>query len=290
MAGTDGARFHAVLFDFHNTLFHFLSDATWLLAGADACGMPMTAPRAQALAVRIDDARRLPDVVALEREQDLSPRSHRRAVATWLRLAGLPGPLADALYEQLVAPASWQPFADAAPVLRELRRAGIAVGVLSNTGWDLRDTFTHHGLQQYVSEFTLSCELGMRKPDSSIFRHACDALGADRRLTLMVGDNPGTDGGCVTAGLSCYLLALPCDDVQRGLSAVLRLVGVTADLAALPVAASTRDSLPSCGNLLTWLALVRFLSGVSPRTFYFLVTPEVSSDCDFSPAAIVPRV
>lgn len=228
MASSGGAGIHAVLFDFHNTLFHFLSDAVWLKVSADACGMPITGPQAEALAIRINNARRLPDVVALERTQDLSPQAHRQATAVWLRLAGLPNTLADALYEQLVAPASWQPFADVAPVLRELHRAGIAVGVLSNTGWDLRDSFVQHGLLKYVSEFTLSCEIGLRKPDSAIFRHACAALGADPRVTLMVGDNPGTDGGCVAAGLSGYLIASPRDDLSRGLAAVLRLVGVTA--------------------------------------------------------------
>jgi len=168
--------------------------------------------------------------MAMGREQDLSPQAHRRATARWLRMAGVPGALADALYEELTAPASWQPFADTAPVLRALHRADVAVGVLSNTGWDLRDSFARHGLAKYVNEFTLSCEMGLRKPDIAIFRHACATLGADPRVTLMVGDNPGTDGGCVKAGLSGYLLAPPRDDLPRGLSAVLRLVGVTAEM------------------------------------------------------------
>lgn len=229
MVSPNGADFQAVLFDFHNTLFHFLGDAAWLRAGAHACGMPLTGSQAERLAVRIDSARRRPDVMAMEREQDLSPQAHRRATALWLRLAGVPGVLADTLYEQLIAPASWQPFADAAPVLRALHRADVAVGVLSNTGWDLRDSFARHGLTKYVSEFTLSCETGLRKPDIAIFRHACAALDADPRVTLMVGDNPGTDGGCVAAGLSGYLMPPPRDDLPRGLSAVLRLVGVTVE-------------------------------------------------------------
>lgn len=228
MMNHESAGFKAILFDFHNTLFRFPSDAAWVRASADACGIPMTGSQAEALAVRIDKARLLPEVVTLEQEHDLSPQAHRRATTLWLRLAGLPGPLVDALYGHLVAPASWQPFADAEPALRELRHMGIAVGVLSNTGWDLRETFAYHGLRKYVKEFTLSCEIGLRKPDSSIFRLACANLGVDPRLTLMIGDNPSTDGGCVDAGLSGYLMPPPRDGQLRGLSAVLRLVGVTA--------------------------------------------------------------
>jgi HAD superfamily hydrolase (TIGR01549 family) len=228
MVNRKSVGFEAVLFDFHNTLFRFQSDATWIRASADTYGMPMTDSQAASLAVRIDNARRLPEVVALEREHDLSPQAHRRSTTVWLRLAGLPSQLVDALYERLVAAMSWQPFADVEPVLRELRHIGIAVGVLSNTGWNLRETFAYHRLRNYVDEFTLSCETGLRKPDSAIFRHACASLSADPFRTLMIGDNPGTDGGCVTAGLSGYLLPPPRAGQLRGLAAVLRLVGVTA--------------------------------------------------------------
>jgi FMN phosphatase YigB (HAD superfamily) len=217
----------AVLFDYHDTLFRFEGDAAWLRGGADACGMVITDPQVRALALRIDEARRRPEVLAANQECDLSQQAHRWATTGWLRLAGLPGPLVDALYERLVRPACWRPFTDSAPVIRRLCQAGIAVGVLSNTGWNLRETFAHYGLGQYVTAFTLSCEIGLQKPDSEIFRRACAELGADPHATLMVGDNPGTDGGCVAAGLSGYLLPPPGDGEVRGLSAVLRLADVT---------------------------------------------------------------
>jgi FMN phosphatase YigB (HAD superfamily) len=217
----------AVLFDYHDTLFRFEGDDVWLRAGAHACGMTMTDPQVRALAVRIDEARRLPEVLTMGQGRDLSPEAHRRATTGWLRLAGLAEPLVDALYERLVTPVCWQPFADAAPVIRGLCHVGIAVGVLSNTGWDLRETFVHYGLRQYVTAFTLSSEIGLQKPASAIFKRACADLGADPGATLMVGDNPGTDGGCVAAGLPAYLMPPVRDSQVRGLSAVLRLADVT---------------------------------------------------------------
>ena len=226
MASHATASFEAVLFDFHDTLFRFPDDAAWLRAGTAACGWPLDEAQAAVLAGQLARARRLPEVASARRAQDLSPQAHRGATARWLRLAGLPDPLAGAMYEYLVAPDSWQPFADTAPVLRALRDAGIAVGVLSNTGWDLRGTFAHQGLLECVGDFALSCELGLQKPDGAIFERACARLAVHPRRTLMVGDNPQTDGGCVTAGLPGYLLPGRSGAERRGLSAVLRLVGV----------------------------------------------------------------
>lgn len=217
----------AVLFDYHDTLFRFEGDEAWLRAGTDICAMAMTDEQVRALAIRIDEARRLPEVLAMGKESDLSPEAHRWATTGWLRLAGLPRSLVDTLYGRLVTPVCWQPFTDAARVIRRLCIAGITVGVVSNTGWDLRDTFAYYGLRRYVTAFTLSCELGLQKPDSEIFKHACAELGAKPDTALMVGDNPDTDGGCVTAGLSGYLLPPYGDGQVRGLSAVLRLAGVT---------------------------------------------------------------
>jgi FMN phosphatase YigB (HAD superfamily) len=181
----------AVLFDYHDTLFRFEGDAAWLRAGADACRMAITDSELRALALRIDEARRLPEVVAMDSERDLSQAAHRRATTEWLRLAGLPGPLADALYERLMSPACWQPFTDTEPVIRRLCQAGIAVGVLSNTGWNLRETFAHYGLRHYVAAFTLSCEVGDATPCGGPADGRADIIPPKRRPTA----EPGTAGG-----------------------------------------------------------------------------------------------
>ncbi|MFC0105650.1 HAD family hydrolase [Kibdelosporangium aridum] len=144
-------------------------------------------------------------------------------MTSWLRLAGLSEPLIEALYARLVTPDCWFPYADVTRVLSRLAGAGVPVGVLSNTGWDLRDTFERYELRQHVTSFTLSCELGLEKPDPELFLAACASLGAAPERTLMVGDNPATDGGCVAAGLIGYLVPSGAD---HGLGAVLRIAGV----------------------------------------------------------------
>jgi FMN phosphatase YigB (HAD superfamily) len=213
----------AVLFDFHQTLFDFEGDEPWLCHAAEACGQPLSPERARALATRIDQARGWPEVLALGGHRDRSPAAHRSFITSWLRLAGLPEPLVDALYARLVTPDCWFPYPDVPHVLSELAGAGVPVGVLSNTGWDLRPTFDRYDLGRHVRSHTLSCELGLEKPDSALFLAGCASLGAEPERTLMVGDNPATDGGCVAAGLTAYLVP---PGAGRGLGAVLRIAGV----------------------------------------------------------------
>jgi HAD superfamily hydrolase (TIGR01509 family) len=130
--------------------------------------------------------------------------------------------LPEAIYERMLRPDGWLPYADTAPVLRELRSAGIPVGVVSNIGFDIRPMFEAWDLAGLVDAWTLSYEVGRCKPDPAIFQRACAALGVDPERTLMVGDTPD-DAGAVRAG--CMALVLPPVDTggTRGLAAVLAL-------------------------------------------------------------------
>jgi FMN phosphatase YigB (HAD superfamily) len=58
-----------------------------------------------------------------------------------------------------------------------------------------------------------------------MFLTACTDLGADPRRTLMVGDNPARDGGAVACNLRVLLLPAEPKVGERGLDAVLRLIG-----------------------------------------------------------------
>ncbi|MFE7029775.1 HAD family hydrolase [Streptomyces sp. NPDC057621] len=132
----------------------------------------------------------------------------------------------DALYAQLQAPEHWVPYADTRSTLARLTEAGIALGVVSDVGWDLRATFAHHGLDRHFSSWVHSYAHETEKPDPVLFAHACRELGVDPAETLMVGDHPAKDGGAAGAGLRAYVLpagAVP--GAPRGLDAVLRLAG-----------------------------------------------------------------
>jgi putative hydrolase of the HAD superfamily len=121
-----------------------------------------------------------------------------------------------------MTPAAWRPYPDAVEVLNELKRRGLAVGLISNIGWDLRPVFRTHGLDATVDAFVLSYEHGIQKPSPALFRIACDALGQDPQNVLMVGDDRSADGGAAAIGCAVHFVDhLPVDRRPDGLRPVL---------------------------------------------------------------------
>jgi HAD superfamily hydrolase (TIGR01662 family) len=96
-------------------------------------------------------------------------------------------------------------YEDAAPVLRELRRRGLRIGLVSNTSRDLGrfvDTFSLD-----VDAWIASGFHGMVKPSPSIFRAVLEALDTEPGRAAMVGDSPADDvGGARAIGMRAFLL------------------------------------------------------------------------------------
>jgi HAD superfamily hydrolase (TIGR01493 family) len=212
----------AVLVDFSNTLFHMVEARTWLARVAAATGRDLDL---DAVLTEVEQTAAHPDVVAAQHGRDLSDAAHRAAMHAWFsRVPALAG-AEDAAVDVLRAPDAWVPYPDTAEVLAALAARDVPVGVVSDIGWDIRVHARHAGIEHLVGSWTLSCELGIEKPDPAVFRAACESLGVDPRATLMVGDNPARDGGAV--GVGCRVLLLPAEHRlgERGLRAVLDLVG-----------------------------------------------------------------
>jgi HAD superfamily hydrolase (TIGR01549 family) len=224
----------AVLFDFHGTLAQVEDPVAWVLAAAAACGARLDRGPATVLADRLVMAGRAggpvphrvpPHLAEHWADRDLYAHSHR---AAYTGLAAtvhtdVEG-LADALYDRLLGPDGWLPYADTEATLRTLHEAGVKVGVVSNIGFDIRPHFAAWGIDGLIDAFALSYELGRTKPDPAIFLRACGMLGADPERTLMVGDS-AADAGAVQAG--CAALVLPAAEAGRhnGLGATLALAG-----------------------------------------------------------------
>ncbi|MFD6284883.1 HAD-IA family hydrolase [Streptomyces sp. NPDC060205] len=215
----------AVLFDFGGTLFQMGSYADRIRS---ALGRPVGEREMDEVLNGLEKGLTDPDVVEAQRGRDVSSRAHRHAFTTWYASVPELAPYADALYAQLQAPGHWVPYADTRSTLARLTDAGIALGVVSDVGWDLRATFAHHGLDQHFSSWVHSYAHDTEKPDPALFAHACRELGAAPAETLMVGDHPAKDGGAAGAGLRAYVLpAGAAPGAVRGLDAVLRLAGVS---------------------------------------------------------------
>jgi putative hydrolase of the HAD superfamily len=96
-------------------------------------------------------------------------------------------------------------YDDALPVLDVLRRLGLKLGLVSNTGRDLDEFIAHHGLE--VDAALASRAHGKTKPDPTIFRAVLQALGVDAREAAMIGDSIEDDvEGARALGMRAFLL------------------------------------------------------------------------------------
>ena len=162
----------------------------------------------------------------LAKGRDLSPEAHRAAwTALYSGADDLAPGIGTLLYDWEVSAERWQAFPDTLPTLAALRAARVGLGVVSDTGWDIRPILELHGCLEWFGAIVLSYEHGVAKPAASLFLSGCDSLGVRPDETLMVGDNPLTDGGAADAGLTALILPLPdpIADGRRGLWPATRL-------------------------------------------------------------------
>jgi len=226
----------AVLFDFSGTLFRIESTESWLRAVLADSEVTLAEPELIRAAKELEAVGALPggalpsgpvpdDVAPRWGIRDQSSELHRSAYTGVSRQVTLPDPeLHDRLYDRHMAPAAWRPYPDTAEVLGALRERGVAVGVVSNIGWDLRPVFRAHGLDDLVDAYVLSYEHGIQKPDARLFGVACEALGHDPHDVLMVGDDRRADGGAAELGCSVHFVEhLPVEERPAGLRPVLAL-------------------------------------------------------------------
>lgn len=114
----------------------------------------------------------------------------------------------DELYELFARPEVWRLFPDAVGTLTAVRRRGLKVGLLSNWDHRLRPVLEGLGLMPLLDAVTISCEVGVEKPDPRIFHAAWSALGVARgEEVLHVGDSYRDDVlGALAVGMGAVLV------------------------------------------------------------------------------------
>jgi putative hydrolase of the HAD superfamily len=96
-------------------------------------------------------------------------------------------------------------YEDALPVLDELRRHGVKLGLVSNGSRDLEEFVRHHALD--VDCAVASRAFGRTKPHPEIFRHALSLLAVEPEEAAMVGDSFEDDiEGARALGMRAFLL------------------------------------------------------------------------------------
>ncbi|GAA1169302.1 beta-phosphoglucomutase family hydrolase [Ornithinimicrobium humiphilum] len=142
------------------------------------------------------------------------------------------------LYEEAFAGAL-RAFDDAVPALEAACRAGLAVGVLTNssepyTRLKLRVTGLDGAVERLSPVVVTKDTLGIGKPAPEVFAHACSLLGLEPEEVVYVGDELDVDVcGALAAGLG---------------AAWLRRTGY--DRVETDVEHATGHGLAACGTLL----------------------------------------
>ncbi len=231
------AEITAVLFDFAGTLLVPRAPGELLAGVASRAGISLSPSEldqlAQAyLAAGVPGApypRRVPEhLVELYEKRDLTAENHRGAYVGLFETIAHPRTgldrLPEAVYEQILRPEGWVPYADAVETVEAIAGLGLQVGLTSNVGFDIRDILRHHGLGRLADACILSFEVGCVKPDPRIFRMALELIGATAPATLMVGDHERADGGARALGMRTLILPMTEPGSVHGLGQVLELL------------------------------------------------------------------
>ena len=98
-------------------------------------------------------------------------------------------------------------FDDVVPTLKELKRRGLILGLISNVERDLTPTMTELGLPSWLDIVVTSLEAGFSKPQPEIFREAMRRAGVRPSQAVYVGDQHQIDCvGAERAGMKGILL------------------------------------------------------------------------------------
>jgi putative hydrolase of the HAD superfamily len=213
-----------VLFDAGNTLV-FLDYARLAEGVGSLLGLPLTGEEL---------ARHGP---AAARAMELAKGTDQQRAIAYLEalflLGGVPreslGQVRDCLGRMHRERHLWSSVAESsAEALERLRRAGLKLGVVSNSDGRVEQALDAAGLRQYFDVVIDSALVGVEKPDPRIFHAALDALGISAEETLYVGDLYEIDVlGARAAGLEAVLLGsaeAPSDPSCRTTPSLMDLV------------------------------------------------------------------
>lgn len=217
-----------VLFDLHSTLIDQGDARDWLDAALARQPRDLKNDERVALADWLDRIWERARVLDPESLRDLSPTDHYRVFHELLADGpGVDPALGDALHAVLLEP--WRAYDDAIPTLRALRADGIAVAGISNAGVDIESVLEREGLSECFDAVVLSKDIGVTKPDPTIFLAALEAIECTPASGLMVGDSGKDDAGATVLGLRTIILPRTRGTVH-GLEAVVHFVRATQSL------------------------------------------------------------
>jgi putative hydrolase of the HAD superfamily len=79
-------------------------------------------------------------------------------------------------------------YPETQPILTALRQRNLKLGLISNCSADAGAMVARIGLAQPFDAITLSCDVGLMKPDPAIYERTCRALGVTPAESMFVAD------------------------------------------------------------------------------------------------------
>ena len=156
-------------------------------------------------------------VHALERGECSGAEFERMLAAELLRVDG--GPVvADGLLRRMFAASL--PVPAMYDTIRTLRGAGFGTALLSNS-WGC-DEYPRADFPALFDAVVISAEVGMRKPEPGIFRHAAGTLGLEPAECVFIDDIEAN----VNAAVACGMTAMVHTDAAATATALQDLLGV----------------------------------------------------------------
>jgi putative hydrolase of the HAD superfamily len=147
-----------------------------------------------------------PDAALIELEKDWW-RNFVKEVFTGLGSFPRFDEFFDELFERFRGHEFWRVYDDVAPVLAELKRRRLKLGVISNFDSRLYDVLRACGLDHFFDSVHISTRVGAAKPDAMIFQSALNHYSVEAREAWHVGDGLREDvEGAMAAGVNAVLL------------------------------------------------------------------------------------
>jgi putative hydrolase of the HAD superfamily len=141
---------------------------------------------------------------------DATWRQYHAVMLAELGLEDLHHRLIDTILAAQYAPDSWELYPDVRPTVRELRAAGLRLGIVSDWGSNLLPILEGLGLAEEMDFVLASGAVRISKRDPALFRLAAERADVAPTEALMVGDTLMSDVvGAQAAGMDGVLLRRP---------------------------------------------------------------------------------
>ena len=143
----------------------------------------------------------------LRTSEEREERRWRHIVAEVLDDVTNPAACFHELYQHFARPEAWRLEPEAVPVLQELARRGLTLGLASNCDRRLRSVAAGLSGLRLSPDLIISSEVGWRKPAPEFFAAVSRVVGLPAGRILFVGDDKQNDyEGAAAAGLQALLL------------------------------------------------------------------------------------